>query len=64
MRTVEHFINGSSVADGGRTSDIWNPSDARLHFAVGRVPDVARAAAVGDAAAIDEMLDRAHGKSL
>ena len=34
MRTVEHFINGSSVADGGRTSDIWNPSDGEVQASV------------------------------
>ena len=34
MRTIEHFINGSSVADGTRTSDVWNPSDGEVQASV------------------------------
>ena len=34
MRTIEHFINGSSVADGGRSSDVWNPSDGEVQAKV------------------------------
>ena len=28
------FINGSSVADGSRTSDVWNPSDGEVQATV------------------------------
>ena len=30
MRSIEHFINGQSVADGTRSSDIWNPSQGEI----------------------------------
>ena len=30
MRSIEHFINGSSVADGTRHGDVWNPSQGEV----------------------------------
>src|SRR5690606_22714759 len=38
--------------------------DSRLYFALAGVPHIALTRAVGEAAAVDEMLDAAHGISL
>src|SRR6185295_17572835 len=35
MRSIEHFINGSSVADAKRQSDVWNPSQGEVQAQVG-----------------------------
>src|ERR671912_241831 len=35
MRSIEHFINGQSVADGSRHSDVWNPSQGEVQAQVG-----------------------------
>ncbi len=35
MRTVQHFINGSSYEDAPRSSDIWNPSHGEVQARVG-----------------------------
>ena len=34
MRSIEHFINGSSVADGTRHGDVWNPSQGEVQAKV------------------------------
>jgi malonate-semialdehyde dehydrogenase (acetylating)/methylmalonate-semialdehyde dehydrogenase len=34
MRSIEHFINGSSLADGDRQSDVWNPSHGEVQARV------------------------------
>ncbi|HTK57800.1 MAG TPA: CoA-acylating methylmalonate-semialdehyde dehydrogenase [Sphingomicrobium sp.] len=35
MRSIEHFINGQSVADAKRQSDVWNPSHGEVQAQVG-----------------------------
>ena len=35
MRTVDHFINGSSFASGGRASDVFDPSQGSVQANVG-----------------------------
>ena len=35
MRSIEHFINGQSVADAKRHSDVWNPSQGEVQAQVG-----------------------------
>ena len=35
MRSIEHFINGQSVTEGGRQSDVWNPSQGEIQARVG-----------------------------
>ena len=35
MRSIEHFINGQSVADSKRLSDVWNPSHGEVQAQVG-----------------------------
>src|SRR5436189_1615808 len=34
MRSIEHFINGSHVSDGGRYGDVWNPSQGEIQARV------------------------------
>ena len=34
MRSIEHFINGSRVADGTRHGDVWNPSQGEVQATV------------------------------
>jgi len=34
MRSIEHFINGSSVADGTRHGDVWDPSQGEVQARV------------------------------
>ncbi len=35
MRSIEHFINGTRVADGTRQGDVWNPSLGEVQARVG-----------------------------
>ncbi len=35
MRSIEHFINGSSLSDAPRQSDVWNPSHGEIQARVG-----------------------------
>ena len=35
MRSVEHYINGQSVSDAARHSDVWNPSQGEVQAKVG-----------------------------
>src|SRR5688500_13925456 len=34
MRSIDHFINGQSVADGARHGDVWNPSQGEVQARV------------------------------
>src|ERR1044071_3674692 len=34
MRSIEHFINGQSLAEGSRNSDVWNPSQGEIQARV------------------------------
>jgi malonate-semialdehyde dehydrogenase (acetylating)/methylmalonate-semialdehyde dehydrogenase len=34
MRSIEHFINGQSVAEGARHGDVWNPSQGEIQARV------------------------------
>jgi malonate-semialdehyde dehydrogenase (acetylating)/methylmalonate-semialdehyde dehydrogenase len=34
MRSIEHFINGSSLSEGTRTGDVWNPSHGEVQATV------------------------------
>ena len=34
MRSIAHFINGSSVDHGGRTGQVWNPSQGEVQAEV------------------------------
>ena len=34
MRSIEHFINGTRVADGARQGDVWNPSQGEIQARV------------------------------
>src|SRR5687767_14261514 len=34
MRSIDHFINGQSVADGARHGDVWNPSQGEVQAQV------------------------------
>src|SRR6478609_1058436 len=34
MRSIEHFINGSHVSDGGRYGDVWNPAQGEIQAEV------------------------------
>ena len=49
MRSIEHFINGSSVADAKRQSDVWNPSQGEVQAQVG----------LGTAATLQKAVDAA-----
>ena len=33
-RAIEHFINGSSLSDGTRHGDVWNPSQGEVQATV------------------------------
>ena len=35
MRHIDHFINGSSLTDRIRESDVWNPSQGEVQARVG-----------------------------
>jgi len=35
MRSIEHFINGQSLSEGSRNSDVWNPSQGEIQARVG-----------------------------
>ena len=35
MRSIEHYINGQSVSDAARNSDVWNPSQGEVQAHVG-----------------------------
>jgi malonate-semialdehyde dehydrogenase (acetylating)/methylmalonate-semialdehyde dehydrogenase len=35
MRSIEHYINGQSVSDAARRSDVWNPSQGEVQARVG-----------------------------
>ena len=55
MLSIEHFINGSSVAAGARYGNVWNPSQGEIQAYVGlgtastlhKAIDAARAAQPG-----------------
>src|SRR5512134_792254 len=49
MRSIEHFINGTSVADAKRQSDVWNPSQGEVQAQVG----------LGTAATLQQAVDAA-----
>ena len=49
MRSIEHFINGQSVADAKRLSDVWNPSQGEVQAQVG----------LGTAATLQKAVDAA-----
>ncbi len=49
MRSIEHFINGQSVADAKRHSDVWNPSQGEVQAQVG----------LGTAATLQKAVDAA-----
>ena len=34
MRSIEHFINGQSLSEGSRSSDVWNPSQGEVQATV------------------------------
>ncbi|HVJ71943.1 MAG TPA: aldehyde dehydrogenase family protein, partial [Sphingomicrobium sp.] len=34
MRSIEHFINGQTLAEGSRNSDVWNPSQGEIQAKV------------------------------
>ena len=52
MRTVDHFINGSSHSSAGRASDIFDPSQGSVQASVGlgTAADLQRAVAAAQAA--------------
>ncbi len=50
MRSIEHFINGSSVADGTRHGDVWNPSQGEVQAKVN----------LGTAATLQKAIDAAN----
>ena len=50
MRTIEHFINGSSHSDAPRSGDVWNPSDGEVQATVG----------LGTAATLERAMDSAR----
>ncbi|HEU4498274.1 MAG TPA: CoA-acylating methylmalonate-semialdehyde dehydrogenase, partial [Sphingomicrobium sp.] len=49
MRQINHFINGSSVADGSRQGDVWNPSQGEIQARV----------TLGTAATLQQAVDAA-----
>ena len=49
MRSIDHFINGSHVADAARHGDVWNPSDGEVQARVG----------LGSAATLQRAVDAA-----
>ena len=49
MRHIAHFINGSSVQHGGRTSQVWNPSHGEVQAEV----------TLGDATTLEQAVDAA-----
>jgi malonate-semialdehyde dehydrogenase (acetylating)/methylmalonate-semialdehyde dehydrogenase len=50
MRSIEHFINGSRVADGSRHGDVWNPSQGEVQARVN----------LGTAATLQKAVDAAR----
>ena len=50
MRSIEHFINGSRVADGTRHGDVWNPSQGEVQARVN----------LGTAATLQKAIDAAR----
>ena len=50
MRSIEHFNNGSRVADGARQGDVWNPSQGEVQAKVN----------LGTAATLQKAVDAAR----
>ncbi|MCY7339159.1 MAG: CoA-acylating methylmalonate-semialdehyde dehydrogenase, partial [Sphingomonas bacterium] len=50
MRSIDHFINGSSHVDAARSGDVWNPSDGEVQARVG----------LGTAATLEKAMDAAR----
>ena len=49
MRSIEHFINGATLSEGDRQSDVWNPSHGEVQARV----------ALGTASTLQKAVDAA-----